>query len=282
MKLITTAPRRMASHVLRPLLRRAARAYVAGEHLADAISTLDRLNRSGISGTLGFWDGPTDSPRGVADHYLAAVEALAGRDAYLSIKPPALGLSSELTGEVAQAAASTGVRLHCDSHGVDVADKTIALAGEILSAGAAVSLTLPGRWQRCLADAQWAIEQGAAVRVVKGQWSDPADPDRDMSAGFLELIDRLAGQAKAVDVATHDVPLALEAIRRLKAAGTPYTWELLHGLPMKAALRLASEQGIPVRVYVPYGAAYLPYALGKLQCQPRIAWWLLRDLLTRN
>ena len=282
MALLLVNPRRVASRVLQPLVRRAAKAYVAGEHLADARATHDRLQARGIAGTLGFWDGPADSPRGVADQYLAAVQSLAGRDGYLSIKPPALGFSGELAQEVAHAAAAAGVRLHCDSHGVEVADQTRSMVDEIMGAGAVCSITLPGRWRRSLNDAEWASEKRVPVRVVKGQWSDPADPQRDMRAGFLKLIDRLAGRAASVDVATHDLPLAIEAIGRLKAAGTPHTWELLYGLPMKQALRLAAKHDIHVRVYIPYGAAYLPYALGKLRDEPRIAWWMLRDLLSRS
>jgi proline dehydrogenase len=282
MSILTTGTRRVASGVLAPLLRRAAQAYVAGEHLSDALDTLERLKERGIAATLGYWDGPTDSPRGVADHYLNAVLALSGQDAYLSIKPPALKFSTELANEVARSAAAAGVRLHCDSHGVEVADESNSFTETIAQAGATISFTLPGRWRRSLDDAQWAIDRQLPVRVVKGQWSDPADPTRDMRAGYLEVIDRLAGKAARVEVATHDVPLALDAITRLTAAGTPVTWELLHGLPMRAALRLATERGIAVRIYVPYGAAYLPYALGKLRNQPRIAWWLLRDLLARN
>ena len=184
--------------------------------------------------------------------------------------------------QLGRAAATAKVRLHCDSHGPEVADQTLAFAERLIAAGAVVSITLPGRWRRSLADAEWAIKHRVAVRVVKGQWADPADPGRDMRAGYLELIDHLAGRAAMVDVATHDVALALEATGRLKAAGTPHTWELLFGLPMKQALRLAAQRGIRARVYIPYGAAYLPYALGKLRHQPRIAWWMLRDLIARN
>ena len=274
--------RRAASHVLRPLVRRAAKAYVAGEHLCDALATQERLAERGITATLGYWDGPADSPRRVADHYLAAVTALGGRGAYLSTKPPALGFSAALAREVADAALATGVRLHCDSHAIDAADPSIAVAEQMLAAGGVVSFTLPGRWRRSLGDAQWAIDRRVPVRVVKGQWSDPADPARDLRGGYLELIDALAGRAASVDVATHDVPLALEAIGRLETAGTPSTWELLYGLPMRAALRLANERNIATRVYVPYGEAYLPYALGKLRHEPRIAWWLLKDMLTLN
>ncbi len=282
MTTLKTRTRRVASQVLRPLLRRAAQAYVAGEHLSDAIGTLERLKDRSLAATLGFWDSAPDSPRGVADTYLKALTALANRDGYLSIKLPALKFSAELAGEVAQAAAAARVRLHCDAHDIDLVDPTKSLTEEMLRSGAIVGCTLPGRWRRSVDDARWAIRHRLPVRVVKGQWADPADSARDPRAGFLEVIDQLAGRAATVSVASHDIPLALDAINRLEAAGTPCNWELLYGLPMRAAVRQAADRNIPVRVYVPYGAAYLPYAMGKLRQDPRIAWWLLKDLLCRN
>ena len=282
MSILTTHTRRAASQVLRPLMRRAAQAYVAGEHLSDALDTSQRLKVRSLATTLGYWDSSPDSPRSVADNYLRALTALSGEGAYLSIKLPALKFSAELACEVARAAAAAGVPIHCDAHDVELVEQTKELSEEMLRTGATVGCTLPGRWRRSVNDALWAIDHRLPVRVVKGQWTDPADPARDLSAGFLEVIDQLAGRAATVAVASHDVPLALEAISRLQAAGTPCTWELLYGLPMRAALRRAAERDLPVRVYVPYGAAYLPYALGKLRQNPRIAWWLLRDLLCCN
>ena len=233
---------------------------MAGEHLSDALDTVERLKNRSLAATLGYWDSPPDSPRSVADTYLQALTALAGQSAYLSIKLPALKFSTELGCEVAQAAAAAGVRVHCDAHDIGLVEQTKWLTEQMLRCGAVVGCTLPGRWQRSRDDAHWAIDHRLPVRVVKGQWADPSDPTRDLRSGFLEVIDRLAGRAATVAVASHDTPLALEAIRRLEAAGTPCTWELLYGLPMRAAVRQAAERDIPVRVYVPYGAAYLPYA----------------------
>ena len=282
MKNLKTGTRRVVSRVVRPLVRRAAQAYVAGEHLSDAITTLERLKTRSLSATVGFWDGTPDTPRSVADAYLQALKGLTDRDAYLSIKLPALKFSAELATEVARAAAAAGIRLHCDAHDIELVEQTKSITADMLHCGAVVSCTLPGRWRRSVDDAGWAIENRLPVRVVKGQWADPAEQARDLRAGFLEVIDQLAGRASNVAVATHDIPLAVEAIRRLQVAGTPCTWELLYGLPMRAAVRQAAERNIPVRIYVPYGAAYMPYALGKLRQNPRIAWWLLRDMLCRK
>ena len=139
---------------------------------------------------------------------------------------------------------------------------------------------MPGRWSRSLADADWVCEHGLIARVVKGQWPDPAEPNRGLRDGFLEVIDRLAGRARHVAVASHDVPLAAEAIARLQHAGTSCELELLFGLPMTPSLAWAREQRVPVRIYVPYGKGYIPHAMDQLWRNPRFVWWILKDLVS--
>ncbi|HJT31937.1 MAG TPA: GNAT family N-acetyltransferase, partial [Pirellulales bacterium] len=114
---LTPVLRRAASACLLPLARRAARAYIAGPELTDALRLAAELADKSFASTLGFWDGPEDSLRSVADHYLAALDALAaaGRGDYLSIKLPALQNSRLLLGEVLDRARQLGVRIHFDS-----------------------------------------------------------------------------------------------------------------------------------------------------------------------
>ncbi len=267
----------------KPLLKLASRNYIAGDTLEDALRVRQRLCRQGLFSSIGFWDTASFSAQQVADQYLAGLDALVGDEqgTYLSIKLPALRFSSELLANVAQKAVATKRRIHCDSHGPEVADRSRALVEEALAAapGVDISYTLPGRWRRSLDDAKWATERGLYVRVVKGEWPDPADPDRDLRGGFLEVIDQLAGRSQRVGVATHDPPLAAEAIRRLRTAGTPCDLELLYGLPTQASIRQARQLGVDVRVYVPYGEAYMPYALSQVKRKPRILVWLLKDMV---
>jgi proline dehydrogenase len=279
-----TAPlRRAASKFLTPLAARAARAYIAGPELGDAVRLSQQLAERGFSATVGFWDGLGDSPRDVADHYLAALDTItdAKLEAYLSIKFPALGSSNVLLEEVFARARRNRVRVHFDSLGPETADEAwAAIAAAAGDASLELSCSLPGRWRRSLDDAEQAIARGVVVRVVKGQWPDLDCPELDMRQGFLQVIDRLAGRARHVAVASHDVELASEALRRLKAAGTSCELELLYGLPQRRSLRFAGRENMPVRFYVPYGKAYLPYCLGQIQRQPRLLFWLLRDSLS--
>jgi proline dehydrogenase len=117
------------------------------------------------------------------------------------------------------------------------------------------------------------------VRVVKGEWADPREPGRDRRQGFIEVVGCLAGRASEVAIATHDASLARESLARLQAAGTPCELELLNGLPRRELIPLAQEFSVLVRIYVPFGIAWRPYALSKLGQNPRIMWWLLQDAL---
>jgi len=272
-----------ASAFLLPLVRRAARGHVGGESIDDAMCVARRFAVEGFPSTLGFWDTADDTGRQVADIYLGAIAHLADSslDSYVSVKPPALRFDTSLAAEIAANARRARIRLHCDSHGPEVATASHAMEEAMLTVlgPERVSTTLPGRWSRSLGDADWVVDKGLSVRVVKGQWPDPAEPQRDMRAGFLEVIHRLSGRAGHVRVATHDVPLAAEAIGRLRHAGTSCELELLFGRPMKSSLRWAALNRVPVRVYVPFGKGYVPSVIGLLRHNPKLALHLLRSLV---
>jgi proline dehydrogenase len=68
-------------------------------------------------------------------------------------------------------------------------------------------------------------------------------------------------------------------LQRLRDGGTPCELELLFGLPMRAVSAVARDAGVPVRVYVPFGAAWMPYALSQLRRKPSTLWWMVKDAL---
>jgi len=272
-----------ASAMMMPLLRRAGRAYLGGDTVQDALAIASRLHGDGLSTTVGYWDTAECRSEQVMAVYVGALQELArsGLDTYLSIKPPALAYDRVLVARIAEAAKRWNVRVHCDSHGPETADASHATEDALLHVllPAQVSTTLPGRWERSLRDADWAMVRGMRVRVVKGQWTDPTAAERDPSAGFLAVIDRLAGRAAKVGIATHDVALAERAVAKLRARNTPFELELLYGLPLAESVRWAKDHDVPVRVYVPFGKGFLPSAVGVLRRNPRLGWLVMKDLL---
>lgn len=249
----------------RPLIagtvRRAAGRYVAGDTAADALRTARRLAAGGYASTICYWDAGGEDPGDVAAEVERALGVARETGGWVSLKATAFDFRLDLVASLA----GRGTRLHFDAMGPDTVDETRELVERLPGER---GTTLPGRWRRSDRDADWAVELGLPVRVVKGQF--PGPDERDPARGFLEVIDRLAGRARSVGVATHDRALAREALARLRAAGTPCELEQLYGLRRAAP---------PARVYVPYGHGWLPYALANLRRRPRAAWWLVRDLV---
>ena len=268
------------NRLIETLVLRAARPYFAGTALEDALRLAEEAGARGYPVTLCYWNAPDDPADTVAAQYDAVIEAIArtGLDAHMAIKVPPLAQKPAVIPEVFAKAREHGVAIDIDAHAPHEADmdyETAAAAGP-----EGLGIAIPGRWANSPDLADRAVDLGLRVRVVKGQWDDPEAPDIDMREGFLGVIDRLAGRAREVGVATHDIPLAREAIRRLNAAGTPAEQELLFGLPMDASAEAARQAGLRTRIYIAYGEAWIPYSIGSALRHPRTMLTFLTDLAT--
>lgn len=277
--------KRFASGCVSGLLLRAARDFVGGEELEDALRVAVRMAGNDLNSILGFWDTPDYTVQQIADIYFQAVEdcAASGLDTYVSIKPPALRFDKLLARELSDFAMQKQVRLHCDSHGTEAADDTLDFIKAMMDSidSRFIGVTIPCRWQRSVHDTEFAVDQRLNVRLVKGEWPDAPGRDRDLRAGFMETIGQLSGRARHVAVASHDIRLALDAVNRLRESETSCELELLHGLPMDELVASARAQQMKPRIYVPFGRGYVPHALQVFRTNPKLALWLGKDRLSR-
>lgn len=269
----------LASRAMQVLLTQVAKRYVAGPQVADAVTVMQRYLAQGRNCTLGYWDKPAEAPLAVLDQYLQSIEALTA-PGYVSVKLTTLDYSEELLDRLVQPAIAKGVRVHFDAMSADTADRTrksieqlVLRHGQKLQVG----YTIAGRWRRSVGDAAWACELGLPVRVVRGQFPEADDPDP--MEGYLAVVRALAGKARSVGVATHNLAMCEQSLRVLCDAGTPTTLEQLHGLPMRRQLRVAQARQLQTTVYVAYGQAYLPYVVSSVMRNPKTMVWLLRDLV---
>jgi len=270
---------RMLSNVTKQIAPR----YIAGSEVEDAVKMCQLFDQRGWRSTICPWDGPNDTPEVVLSSYQQALHAIHTHhlDCYLSIKAPSLRFDFGRLRELLDIASQYKTRIHFDALGPDTAAHSFDLLEKAATHYKHVGCTLPSRWKRSIEDAKRAITLGVAVRVVKGQWPDPDYRGGNPRTTFLDLIDILSGKAAMVAVASHDISLARESLLRLKHAGTSCELEQLFGLPVRAEY-VARPLDINVRVYVPYGCAYLPYALSEINKRPIIITWILKDILLHN
>lgn len=252
--------------------------WVDGPDAQAAARLAARLGKAGLGATLGYFQRTGDGPDAVLAANLAAASALAGRNAYLSVKAPPLGCDPARIAMIAKAAQATGSTILLDAHAPRDADATLALVEALLPAYRGTGCAVPARWERSAEDVERLRDTSARIRLVKGEWPDPAD-DGDIEARYVVLARILAGRAAPVAIATHDPDLADAALQVLTRAGTPCELEQLRGLPRRATSAVAARLGVPVRVYLPFGPGWWPYAIDKALARPYLPAWALRDLV---
>jgi proline dehydrogenase len=248
---------------------------------AAATRRCHRLNRRGFAATTGYFQADDAAPEDIVAANRAVTDLLSERngDVYLSVKAPPLGFDAARLRRIAEAARAAGLALMFDAHAPKDADLTLDLVADFLPEFPGTGLALPARWRRSLADSDRFRDGSARIRVVKGEWADPDEDERDVEANYLGLIARLAGRASPVAVATHDPELAERALGLLLGSGTPCELEQLRGLPGRRTAAVARRLGVPVRVYVPFGPGWWPYAVDKALARPYLLAWMIRDRL---
>jgi proline dehydrogenase len=260
----------VATPALHARARAAARRYVAGESLQEAVAVVRALDADGLAASIDlFGERVTDPAHAarVADAYTELAGALGAT-------PPGTLLALDLShvafdaGHLARIAAALpeGRLLQVGAEEAATTDRVHAAILRARAGGLPVAATLQANLRRSPADADRLAAAGVPVRLVKGAYVEsaadahPYGPATDRA--YAELARRLAagyddgGRGAQVALATHDDALRAQLLDALPDASC----ELLLGVHLERARALRAA-GRVVRVYVPFGAGWLRYVL---------------------
>jgi proline dehydrogenase len=289
---------RLLPAVPRPVVRRIADRYIAGEEIDDAVATVSRLNAAGKTATidvLGEEIHNAEEAQQIVDAYREAIEAIGehGLDANVSIKPTALGL--KLGYDVGRRNLETVVRhalersnfVRIDMEDSTTTDDTLRMYRELREIGLDnVGVVLQARLRRTLDDIAALADLRPNVRICKGIYLEPesiAYTDfEEIRASYVRSLEALVETASFVGIATHDEFLISEGKR---IARERYEFQMLLGVRESLGQELV-RGGERLRIYVPFGRQWYEYSLRRLQENPRIAGYVATDtvgrLLSRN
>lgn len=284
-----------------------ARRYVGGSDAPAAVRTAEALMEAGLRSSLFYLGEYVNTRELMTENVLAKLEAVltlqpTALDMHISVDPTQLGhsidprLSREHTLRIAQAVADAcrgRDGIHCvmlDMEDHTLLEPTIALHDELRSHGLPAALTLQAYLRRTESDMAAQVRQGSRVRLVKGAFAAGSDRaftmPTDIKDNYRRLVRLMFGRdARATGfypiVATHDDRLHAFAIQTARANGWKpgeYEFEMLLGARPDVSQTLAS-QGERVRLYVPFGRDWWPYAVRRIGENPRNAALLMRSLL---
>ena len=284
----------------RRFVRRSVSRFMPGESIDDAIQAASALQGERITAILtrlGENISRADEAEEVTRHYLDVLDkvAAAGLDAQISVKPTQLGLDldpnlcQQNLDRLVDHAGQRGNFVWIDMESSPYVDRTLDLFRTTRRRSERIGVALQAYLHRTERDLDALLPLGAAIRLVKGAYLEPAEvahPKKaDVDRSFFDLACRalVEGPSHAggvLHVATHDIALVDRIIRFIderRVQESAYEFAMLYGIQRVQQQRLARE-GRRLRVLISYGEYWFPWYMRRLAERPANVLFVLKHL----
>jgi proline dehydrogenase len=284
----------------RPLVKRFAMRYIAGEGLDDAVRVVKSINSKQMMATMDVL-GENISTR---EESLAAVreceEVLHSihkhhLGANLSIKLTQFGL--KIDGEfchsnvkrLLEIASGYNNFVRIDMEDSSTTTETLELYGRLRSEGFEnVGMVIQVNMRRSEEDVRRLVSMKANTRLCKGAYIEPEaialKGKEEIRLNYLKLLRMLLEGKCYVGIATHDdflIDEAYQMIQKMDLQKSDYEFQMLHGVRMKLRDKIVAD-GYRLRVYVPFGRYWYAYSIRRFKENPQMAWYVLQAIFSGN
>jgi len=282
--------------------------FVGGSDVGAFLATARRLHGAKMTTSAFFLGEYVTDPGKVETNVagiLAAIETIDGTevDLHVSVDPSQIGYAvddslgrtnAERIGQALAAASSSGRKiLMLDMEDESYVPRTLDLRAHLAGIGLPAAVTIQAYLKRSAADVDALARQGATVRMVKGAFVGASQSSfagrREIDASYRDLATRMlspeAREAGARPVfGTHDAKLIAELSALARHNGwkpDEYEFEMLFGVRPALQKQLV-DSGESLRLYLPFGRDWWPYAVRRVGENPRNAWLVTKALLSRQ
>ena len=284
----------------KPLVKRFAMRYIAGEEFDDAVRVVNSINSKQMMATMDVL-GENVSTR---EESLAAVrdceEVLHSinknhLDANLSIKLTQFGLkideefSYSNVKRLLEIACGYGNFVRIDMEDSSTTSETLKLYGRLRSEGFEnVGVVIQANMRRSEQDVRKLVSTKANIRLCKGAYIEPEAialrGKEEIRLHYLKLLRMLLEGRCYVGIATHDdflIDKAYQTIQKMCLQKSGYEFQMLYGVRSKLRDRIVAD-GHRLRVYVPFGRSWYAYSIRRFKENPQMAWYVLHTIFSGN
>lgn len=287
--------------LLRPLMHRVARRYVAGQTTAEAVQRVEQITRRGHAASAEYMgESCRDEARAIAETqvFLALNTALTAKNLDCSISLDLSHVGSLISPElgyrnlwrIASAAAADGREVMISMEGSGRADNIYATYARLHEAGLEnVGITVPAKLHRSEHDLPRLMAYPGRLRLVKGAFLEPehlAWPRNSPELGdaYRRYAAMLLDSGHKCSIATHDRSIQADLTKLIAENGiamqhnAQYEFESLIGLGTEQIDAL-QQRGFPTREYAVYGEEYFLYVLNRIAEEPVRLYQALVDVM---
>ncbi len=275
---------------------RVAQRYIAGETIEDAVNVVKKLNASGIIATLDILGeavtNKEDSIR-AKERYLATLDAIDSYkiNANISIKPSQFGLALDpefcyqQVSELLQRAQQYHNFVRLDMESSALTDATLELYKKLHRVYPNCGIVIQANLKRTMNDIQLPEFKDTNYRLCKGVYKESnavAFNDSLLTRNnFINIAKYLFAHGNYVAFATQD-DLLIGNVQKLIDANNvdkkSFEFQTLYGVREDLRDQI-NKAGYRVRVYVPFGTNWYPYAMRRIQESPNVARLVVTSLL---
>jgi proline dehydrogenase len=280
--------------------------FVGGRDVTEAAATSLSSRSKGYNASL-YYLGEYVEDVSVIKRSVSELLAITGKltelklETHISVDPTQIGyqISEEMCRDNARliareikrvgtgAAAPSADLLMLDMEDSSVTTATIALYELLRRESLPTAVTLQAYLFRSEADLKRIVQSGGAVRLVKGAFAENDDiaftRRSEIDRNYLRLArSMLSAEARSTNFypafATHDAGLIDEIVNIASREGWKqgeYEFEMLFGVRRDLQEKLV-QRGQRLRLYIPFGRDWWPYAVRRVGESLRNAKFLLR------
>ena len=284
--------------VPKPIVRRIAKPYIAGETLPELVSVVQELNHDRFivaTSILGeFVTEVKDAEEAVQQYQEVLTEIKDLKlESNIHIKLSHFGL--KLDKEVCynnlinilKTAADCGNFVRIDMEDSTCTDDTLAIYKRAREKFENVGVVIQACMKRSNEDIDSLKAMKANVRICKGIYIEPPEiayNDREIvRQNYSTLLKDLLGAGCYVGIATHDkwlVDDAFQTIEELALDHTQYEFQMLYGVDPQLR-QMIRDAGHRMRVAVPFVPSWYPYSIRRLRKNPTVARYVLQALFKK-
>jgi proline dehydrogenase len=264
-----------------------------------AIIAVKKLNDKKIRCTLDILGEDVtnkNEAEALANNYIALLEEIKKNklDSHVSLKLTMMGLKVDKdfclknTERIVKRAKELKNFVRVDMEGSDVTQVTLDIFYALYKKYPEnVGIVLQAYLFRTEKDVQDVLKKKARLRLCKGAYKEPAEivykKMDDIRINFLKLSKMLLDKGNYPAIATHDKVLigqVLDYIKEKKIKKDKYEFQMLYGIQRALQEKLAAE-GHNVRIYVPYGTAWLKYTYRRLREKKENVFFVMRHFFQK-
>jgi proline dehydrogenase len=283
-------------------VKRTAERFLPGENAEDALAVARGLAERGVGAILTHL-GENISDRAEAEavtrHYLGVLECIraAGPPAEISVKLTQLGVDFDAEfcfanlGRLMEHLPG-GKTLWIDMEQSAYIDATLELYRRARAMHSNVGVCVQAYLYRTERDVERLVEAGAAVRLVKGAYNEPAEiafpKKKDVDENFFRLGQMLLGPEALhagvrAAIGTHDRDMIARLPEWAAAQGIAkdrIEFQMLYGIQRAEQARLARE-GYRSSALINYGSYWFPWFMRRMAERPANVLFLARNIFSR-